>query len=293
MLRPTRIRDLKMLHSNRIMEVQNDSKTGVMCMKSIFCLLLLFFTYFLYGQENSVKKPEHIVIANDEIITMEKALEYEKGKYIKAVRNGVSDEERDRLFKLFGDKIPPKEFIFYIELYTEEEKLEREKVEHEYVVEDIDTQYDNKQVISVNDSIRDFTVKMIDGTNIKLSDLKGKVVLINFWATWCAPCIREFYEFQEKIVEPFKNSMFVLLPISRGETEGKVKNKMAQLKKGGIDFNVGIDPHQTIAGLYNAKSAIPKNILIDKTGIIRYISIGYNQDNLDNIPSMIEKMLDE
>lgn len=53
-----------------------------------------------------------------------------------------------------------------------------------------------------------------------------------------------------------KNSAFVLLPISRGETEEVVKNKMFQLKQKGIDFNVGTDPEQHIAGLYNALNAI-------------------------------------
>ncbi|MDD2225914.1 MAG: TlpA disulfide reductase family protein, partial [Dysgonamonadaceae bacterium] len=254
---------------------------------------LLFFVYLSYGQEKPVKKPEYVIIANDEIITKEKLEEYAKQGYLKSMNKGVSDEERTKLFKKFGDKIGEKEFIITISLFTDEEKIEREKVKHEYIVEKIDTQYDNLPSINVNDSIQDFTVKMIDGTNIKLSDLKGKVILINFWATWCAPCLMEFYEFPARIIKPFKQSPFVLLPISRGETEEKVKNKMTQLKQKGIDFNVGIDPNQTIASLYGAKNAIPKNVLIDKNGIIRYISTGYSEDNLNKISSMIKKLLDE
>ena len=263
------------------MEVKSQSKNGVACMKSIFCLLLLFSTCFLYGQENIVKKPERVIIANDEIVTMEQLMEYEKEKRISEMYNGVSDEMRDRLLEIFGDNLPPKEFILYIVLRTKEEMLMLEKVE-------------NSSAINVNDSVRDFTVKMIDGTTIKLSNLKDHVVLVNFWATWCAPCIREFYSFPSEIIEPFKNSAFVFLPISSGEreTEEKVKNKMAELKKYGIDFNVGTDPNQTIGILYGIKT-LPTNILIDRNGIVRYVSTGYNEESLNNIASMIKTLLDE
>ena len=149
---------------------ENGAERTKKLVKSMFCLLLLFSVYFVYGQENVVKRPERVIIANDEIITMEQLLKYEKDSYIKAMHNGVSDKERDRLFELFGDKIPPKEFIMYIELRTEEEWLQNEKVR-------------NAPAINVNDNQRDFTVKMIDETTIKLSELKGNVVLLNFWAT--------------------------------------------------------------------------------------------------------------
>ena len=153
-------------------------------------------------------------------------------------------------------------------------------------------QFDDTYILNVNDVAKDFSVKMITGETVKLSDLKGKVVLLNFWATWCAPCMSEFNAFPSAIIKPFKNSDFVLLPISRGETEQVVKNKMAELKKKGIDFNVGIDPDRSIFDMY-ATQAIPKNFLIDKNGIIRYVSTGYDEESLNNIVSMIKKLLDE
>lgn len=262
-------------------------------MKQLIFILSLFSVQLSQGQEKIIKKPEYVIIANDEFITREKVDEYAKNGYVKSITKGVSEEERTKLLKKFGDRIGDKEFIVIISLFTEEEKQARKKGKHEYIVEKADTQYDDKPTINVNDSIRDFAVKMIDGTTIKLSDLKGKVTLINFWATWCAPCLMEFYEFPSMIIEPFKDSTFVLLPISRGETEEKVKNKMNQLKQNGVDFNVGIDPNQTIASLYGAKHAIPKNVLIDKNGIIRYISTGYSEDNLKKISARIKKLLVE
>ena len=258
-------------------------------MKRIIFLLLIFSAYFSYGQKNAVNIPERVIIANDEIVTMEQLNEIEV-KYIKSMNVGVSDKRRAELFKKFGDKIGPKEFIIEIILWKEGEDTSKitvagsdtpslPPVEHSYV-------------LNVNDTIKDFTVQMLNGEILKLSDLKGQVVLLNFWATWCAPCIMEFYAFPSKIIEPFNNSAFVLLPISRGEAMDKVKEKMEQLKKDGIDFNVGIDPDCSISAFY-VKGGIPKNFLIDRNGIIRYVSTGYSEERVNDLASMIQVLLDE
>ena len=81
----------------------------------------------------------------------------------------------------------------------------------------------------VGDQAKDFTVQMINGETITLSDLKGQVVLLNFWRTSCPPCINELRAFPSKIVEPFKNSAFVLLPISTGESKRDVERTMGKV----------------------------------------------------------------
>jgi hypothetical protein len=145
------------------MEIQNHSKNSVIStkrlIKGILCLSLLFFVCFSYGQDNIVKKPERVIIANNEIITMEQAERYAASGYVKVMNNGVSDERRAELLEKFGDKIVPKEFIIEISLYTEEEKLEREKVKHEYIVEEIDTQYDSVSTIKIKRQYKRFYCK--------------------------------------------------------------------------------------------------------------------------------------
>lgn len=137
----------------------------------------------------------------------------------------------------------------------------------------------------------DFTTKMLDGRSVKLSDLKGKIVLINFWATWCGPCMKEFQVIPEKLLKRFEGEAdFVFLPISRGETRETVQKKMVQLKESGIDFPVGLDPDRAIYDLY-AKSAIPRNYLIGRDGKVVYASIGYAEEEFEKLVDTIAKLL--
>ena len=145
-------------------------------------------------------------------------------------------------------------------------------------------------LINAGDNAPDFTVQMLDGRTIKLSDLKGKVVLLNFWATWCPPCMQEFNEITPKIITPFKGKDFVLLPISRGEETAVVQKKMVQLKEKGIDFPVGLDLQKTIYSLY-ATQFIPRNFLIDKKGKVVFTSVGFEEKGLDDLAKKINDLL--
>ena len=71
--------------------------------------------------------------------------------------------------------------------------------------------------------VPEFSVRLLDGTTVNSADLKGKVVLVNFWATWCPPCRAEFARLQKDIVERFQGQDFVLLPVSIDEEEDTVR----------------------------------------------------------------------
>ena len=133
----------------------------------------------------------------------------------------------------------------------------------------------------------DFTVEMFDGKPIKLSDLRGKVVLVNFWATWCPPCREELTRVQKEIIDRFAGEEFVFLPISRGEEEHTVA---AFRKRMGYTFPMGLDPDQRIFRRY-ATNYIPRNFLIDREGKVVLASIGYDKAEFAHLVQTIEKTI--
>ena len=113
-------------------------------------------------------------------------------------------------------------------------------------------------LVKAGDKAPDFTVEMFDGTKTSLAELKGKVVLLNFWATWCPPCRQELTRVQKDIIDRFAGRNFVFLPISRGE---KREDVAAFREKTGYTFPMGLDPSQAIYDRY-ASNYIPRNFLI-------------------------------
>ena len=122
-------------------------------------------------------------------------------------------------------------------------------------------------IVKKGDKAPDFTVEMVDGSKVQLSKLKGKVVVVNFWATWCPPCREELKHVQKQLIDRFKGKKFTFLPISRGEKKDVVE---AFRKKMNYTFPMGLDPQQSIYKLY-ASNYIPRNFVVDKVGKVIYV----------------------
>jgi len=135
----------------------------------------------------------------------------------------------------------------------------------------------------------DFTITMENGQTKSLSDLEGKVVWINFFATWCPPCRKELPHLEEAVYEEFKyRDDFELLVIGREHTREEVTKFKA-------DNNYSLpfypDPEREIFSKY-AKQNIPRNFVIDKKGNVVVASTGYNEEDFNKIISKVRTLLE-
>lgn len=149
------------------------------------------------------------------------------------------------------------------------------------------SQSDSTTLVKVGDPAPDFSVALLDGSHLTLSELRGKVVLLNFWATWCPPCRQELTRVQKDLIDRFAGRDFLFLPVSRGEKRSDVA---AFREKTGYTFPMGLDSTRTIYDRY-ATNFIPRNYLIDRDGRIITATIGYSPEEFDELIAAIERAL--
>ena len=114
----------------------------------------------------------------------------------------------------------------------------------------------------------DFTGELMDGTSITLSELQGKPVIINFWATWCGPCVKEMPAF-ERLKDDFGDKIGIIA-VNCGDDAGTVKDFV---EENGYTFPVVLDEGYSISMLYPTNS-IPYTVVLDADGKVTHISTG-------------------
>ncbi len=117
----------------------------------------------------------------------------------------------------------------------------------------------------------DFTLDALDGSRLSLSSLKGKVVFLSFWATWCGPCKEELPSIQA-LYQKLSGKGFVVLAVDLGEGKAKVEQFV---KANHLTFPVLLDGDAAVGSSYGA-SSIPTNYLIDRSGRIIARVVGFD-----------------
>jgi peroxiredoxin len=116
----------------------------------------------------------------------------------------------------------------------------------------------------------DFTLRTTSGGNLRLQEQRGRVVMVNFWATWCGPCKIEMPHLV-RLYEKYRASGFQLLGVN---IDDDPRNAVAGAAKLGITFPVLLDGDKRVARLYDL-STMPTTLLIDRDGTLRHVHKGY------------------
>ena len=126
----------------------------------------------------------------------------------------------------------------------------------------------------------------LDGRAHRLADYRGKVVLVNFWATWCGPCRDEMPSIQG-LKDKLAGRPFAVLAVNLDEPESRIRKFLSQMK---VDFTVLLDPERQVAKAWNAR-ILPASFVIGPDGRIRYTLVGeINWDN-EHVVARISELL--
>lgn len=135
----------------------------------------------------------------------------------------------------------------------------------------------------------EFSLRDINGKAVSLSDYKGKVVLVNFWATWCGPCKLEMPHL-DKMDREFQDKGFEVVSISTDDARAASKVKPL-IKRGGYGFTVLLDKDTAVVSKYNPAKTLPYNVLIDRSGGIHKVFQGYNPGDEVELRKEVEALL--
>lgn len=132
----------------------------------------------------------------------------------------------------------------------------------------------------------DFTLASASGKNIKLSELRGEVVMVNFWASWCGPC-REELPLLDALYQQYRDYGFTLLGVNVDENRAAADKLLEQIP---VSFPVLYDPDSAVSELYQV-DAMPSTILIDRDGNLRYLHRGYKPGYEDQYDAEVKALV--
>ncbi len=134
----------------------------------------------------------------------------------------------------------------------------------------------------------DFTLKSAAGANLRLQEQRGRVVMINFWATWCGPCRVEMPHLN-RLYDKYRSAGFQLLGVNIDEDPAKAQALATKL---GLQFPVLFDADKRVSKLYDL-TTMPSTVLVDRDGRVRHVHRGYRDGFETTYEQQIRALLKE
>ena len=145
--------------------------------------------------------------------------------------------------------------------------------------------YEEGYLVKVGDMAPDFTIKEAGGKTYKLSDLRGKVVMLQFTASWCSVCRKEMPFIESEIWQLQKSKGLAVIGIDRDEPEATVIKFAKDMK---VTYPLALDPGADIFGLFALKEAgVTRNIIIDRNGKIIFLTRLFERKEFDEMKMVI------
>ena len=145
-------------------------------------------------------------------------------------------------------------------------------------------------IVKDGDMAPQFTMTLTDGTQVSMEDLKGKVVLLQFTASWCSVCRKEMPFLEEEVWQVYKDKGLVLIGIDRDEPLETVKKFAKQMK---ITYPLALDPNADIFGLFALKqSGVTRNVVIDRDGRIALKTRLFDREEFDHMKEKIKELIE-
>ena len=145
-------------------------------------------------------------------------------------------------------------------------------------------------IVKLGQEAPDFEMTLLSGEKMKLSSLRGRVVMLQFTASWCGVCRKEMPFIESEIWQKHKdNAEFALYGVDRDEPQAKVEKFVQQT---GVTYPLGLDPGADIFALYAVRDAgITRNVLVDRDGKIVMMTRLYNEDEFSSLCKKIDELL--
>ncbi len=147
-------------------------------------------------------------------------------------------------------------------------------------------------IVKIGQQMPDITMKLTDGTKITTNDLKGKVVMLQFTASWCGVCRRKMPHIEKEIWQKHKNnSNFALIGIDMDEPLKTVKKFASDME---ITYPLALDPGGKIFYTFAAKGAgVTRNVIIDRSGKIVYMTRLFKEEEFNEMVEVIDLLLEK